>query len=308
MIKNHSPAMVCIALAVSTCAPEESAEIDTQTTDSLLTIYTVNYPLQYFAERIAGDTANVLFPAPSDADPVYWDPTDAQIAAYQQADIILLNGADFAKWVPRSSLPESKVVDTAAGVASKFIEINAATVHSHGPEGKHAHAGYDFNTWLDPTIAAAQATAIAEALSEKIPSQEEEFNARLAALESDLMRLDEALDALSEAHPDVPLIASHPVYNYLARRYNWNLRSLHWEPDEMPEEAEWKSLETLLGRRPATFVIWEGDPNPAIAERLKSIGLRSVVFYPLGNRPKEGDYLSAMEANIERFRQGLEGN
>jgi len=34
-----------------------------------VTVYTVNYPLQYFAQRIAGKHAEVIFPAPTDIDP-----------------------------------------------------------------------------------------------------------------------------------------------------------------------------------------------------------------------------------------------
>ena len=39
---------------------------------SKLTVYVVNYPLQYFAERIAGEHARVVFPAPPDEDPALW--------------------------------------------------------------------------------------------------------------------------------------------------------------------------------------------------------------------------------------------
>ena len=39
-----------------------------------LRIYTVNYPLAYFAERIGGDLAQVTFPAPPDVDPAFWMP------------------------------------------------------------------------------------------------------------------------------------------------------------------------------------------------------------------------------------------
>ena len=36
-------------------------------TQAGLTVYVVNYPLLYFAERIAGKHATVIFPAPEDA-------------------------------------------------------------------------------------------------------------------------------------------------------------------------------------------------------------------------------------------------
>jgi zinc transport system substrate-binding protein len=77
-----------------------------------LRVYTVNYPLAYFAERIAGDLATVIFPAPPNVDPAFWMPNAETIAAYQTADLILLNGADYAKWTAKVSLPRSRLVDT----------------------------------------------------------------------------------------------------------------------------------------------------------------------------------------------------
>ncbi len=59
-------------------------------------VYTVNYPLYYFASRIAGDAAEVVFPVPEDVDPAFWMPGTEEIAAFQKADLILLNGAGYA--------------------------------------------------------------------------------------------------------------------------------------------------------------------------------------------------------------------
>ena len=68
-----------------------------------LNVYVVNYPLKYFAERIGGDHVEVVFPAPAGIDPVYWIPDIPSIIAYQQADLILINGANYAKWVDKVS-------------------------------------------------------------------------------------------------------------------------------------------------------------------------------------------------------------
>ncbi|MEM9480493.1 MAG: zinc ABC transporter substrate-binding protein, partial [Verrucomicrobiota bacterium] len=72
----------------------------------------VNYPLAYFAERLAGDFATIIFDCPDDEDPAFWKPTDDEVARMQSADVILLNGADYAKWAATASLPKAKTVDT----------------------------------------------------------------------------------------------------------------------------------------------------------------------------------------------------
>ena len=93
-----------------------------------LTIYTVNYPLKYFAERIAGEHAKVVFPAPKDIDPAYWMPDRKIISDYQKADLILLNGAHYAKWTEKVSLPRSKMVDTSRKFKNRYIRTDRKSV------------------------------------------------------------------------------------------------------------------------------------------------------------------------------------
>ena len=41
--------------------------------ENKLIVYTVNYPLYYFAERIGGEYIQVVLPAPPDVDPAFWE-------------------------------------------------------------------------------------------------------------------------------------------------------------------------------------------------------------------------------------------
>jgi len=70
----------------------------TASADEKLSVYAVNYPLAYFAERIGGSSVNVVLPVPADIDPAFWEPDASVIAEFQQADLILLNGAGYANW------------------------------------------------------------------------------------------------------------------------------------------------------------------------------------------------------------------
>ena len=51
------------------------------------TVAVVNYPLKYFAERIAGNHVNVIFPIPADIDPAFWIPEPEGVLAFQSADL-----------------------------------------------------------------------------------------------------------------------------------------------------------------------------------------------------------------------------
>jgi zinc transport system substrate-binding protein len=271
-------------------------------------VYTVNYPLAYFAERIGGDGVAVEFPAPEEIDPAFWKPGPEIIAAYQTADLILLNGAGFARWIGHASLPRRKLVDTSRSFRDDYLSGDEAPVHQHGPAGEHVHGEVAFTTWLDPRQAATQARAIEAALSLLRPEEAEGFAMRTDALVLDLERLDCEFAATLDALADEPILGSHPVYPYLARRYNLDLRSLVWEPELDPGEAGWRALDTMLAERPARWMLWEAKPLDSTRKKLAARGLGVIVIEVVGNRPAKGDYLSRMDANVEVLRQALAGD
>ncbi|MHC4992768.1 MAG: metal ABC transporter substrate-binding protein [Planctomycetota bacterium] len=287
----------CERGAATPAAPDETGD--------QRAVYTVNYPLAYFAERIGGDAVEVHFPAPPDGDPAFWRPDADAIRAYQKASLILLNGADYAKWVGVAALPPSRLVDTSAAFRDRYIEVEDAVTHSHGPGGEHAHTGLAFTTWLDFSLALEQARAIHEALERLLPDEAEALDARFAALEDDLRDLDTRTRQLASGHGDVPLLMSHPVYQYWARAYGLDTRSVHWEPDVVPDAEAWRELDELLEEHRATLMIWEGEPLEESVRQLAERGVRSVVFDPAGNRPGDGDFLAVMRTNLQALEAAL---
>ncbi len=270
------------------------------------TVFVVNYPLQYFAERVAGEAAEIIFPAPPDEDPAYWKPDADAIAAYQQADLILLNGATYAKWVSRITLPRSRMVDTSQGFVDQYIAIEEAVKHAHGPEGKHAHAEVASTTWLDPTLAQRQVEAIRSALAKLLPDHATELAKNCEALTNELKVLDRAFQEMTKDHNQQTLLASHPVYQYFALRYGLNLKSLYWEPDEVPDAKQWAQFDKLVEGHKIQWMLWEAPPNAETVEQLRKRGVNCLVFYPCGNTPEDGDYLQVMRRNAEKLKRVFE--
>ena len=265
----------------------------------------VNEPLRYFAGRIGGEVVDVVFPVPADVDPARWMPDDAAVSVYQSSDLILLNGADYSKWTGRVSLPASKLIVTTAPFEDRLIAMETTVTHRHGPEGEHDQGETAFTTWLDPTLAVEQARVIADAMIERWPDHREGFENRFDTLAADLQTLDEPLGSVASRRREQPLIASNPIYQYLARRYGMNLRSVHWEPGAMPDGAEWRRFDALRAEHPARWMIWEGTPGPEIEAALAERGVRCVVFDPCGNTPKKGDYLDVMRENVAALQAAL---
>ena len=272
-----------------------------------LRVWVVNHPLEFLAGRVGGEAVEVVFPAPPDVDPAIWSPEPEVILAYQQADLIVLNGAGYARWIDRVTLPKSKLIDTSAGLRDRLLPIESNVTHSHGPTGEHSHGELASTLWLDPSMAAEQARALEEAFGRARPEERELFRRNQERLAADLAALDARLEHAADLLGGRPILYSHPVYQYLQRRYSLNGRALHWEPDEAPGEAMWSELEVVLASHPARLMLWEGEPLEEVKRRLASLGIESVVFDPAGNGRGDGSWLETMRSNAERLERAAAG-
>ncbi|OAN71272.1 hypothetical protein A8B78_20195 [Jannaschia sp. EhC01] len=267
-----------------------------------LSIAAVNYPLAYFAERIAGDLADVRFLVPDHVDPSFWRPGIADITAIQSADLVLLNGAGFADWTARTTLPRARSVVTSAAFEDAFIATETIT-HAHGDGGAHSHTGTANYLWLDFAQAQMQAEAIAAALTRRAPDAEADIARNLDALIADLGALDTDARAIGEAAQGVRMIAAHPRYQYFARAYGVDIDAMEWDPREPVNDAQLAALEERVAASGARLFIWEAEPDAASRSRVESLGLTSAVLPPLANRPSDGDFISAMTQALAQVHQ-----
>jgi zinc transport system substrate-binding protein len=270
-------------------------------------IFVSNYPLAYFAKTICGNSEKVLFPEIDD-DPVFWEPSISDITAMQKADVVLINGATYEKWMDKVSLSKGRLINTSASFRDRYILTEHAQTHSHGPTGEHSHTGTAFTTWIDFTQAVQQAEATKDALISAQIGPKEKLEDNYEQLKSQLLSVDASFEAITKGNSEVLLFASHPVYQYFARRYQLNIKSVLWEPDGLPDEAMWKELEKLHHEHGAAWMIWEDEPLPESIKRLGEMGIQSVVFNPCGNRPEQGDFMTVMNSNVENLRLIFAGN
>ena len=300
--------LTCVLIALGGLISCE--DTDVSSTTRRIEVVAVNYPLAFFAERIGRDHVEVLMPVPSGVDPADWEPTPEEIGQIQQANLILLNGAKYATWATTTSLPSSRTWTTSNNERDDWIRIQNGEVHSHGPGGGHSHMTTASTTWLDPEIAIAQADSVRSALVEFAPEFQEEFGSNFRVLRRQIIEAAADVEQAINTHPKQPVLFSHPVYQYLARRFGMNSRNVHWEPNHMPDEAEWTALAALLENHPAKWMIWEAQPDPEIAQRLRTLGIESVVYSPCGATPESGDYLDSISDGATALRKvyGAEGS
>lgn len=267
-------------------------------------VQSTNYPLHYFAERLATDAFELNYIVDPEVDPAFWKPGKSDVGAFQKADLILRNGADYEKWIKRVSLKTSPQVDTSKAFSAKFIKTKGKE-HRHGDGTVHSHAGTAFTTWIDLSQAAMQAEAIAARFKQAQPDAAAKIDENLAALLADLSELDGRLKAFGKAWGDKPLVASHPIYQYFARAYGLKIEGIEWEPEMEIKDSDLADLKAILAKHPANWMIWEDAPSESNIAAVAKLGLKSVVFAPCANRPAEGDWLAVMKANVERMEAML---
>jgi zinc transport system substrate-binding protein len=191
-----------------------------------------------------------------------------------------------------------RILVTADGCRDAYLHTEQSVRHQHGPEGKHAHSDLAFTTWLDLRLAACQARHVRDALLERWPEAKDGVSAGFETLQRDLLDLDERLRVVGKALAEQPLLASHPVYQYLAEAYGLAIQSLHLEPDQDLNDEDWKGVDAMLRHHPAKWMLWEATPLEATEAGLLERGVTVLVFDPAGQSPAEGDFLSVMRANV----------
>lgn len=287
-------AAVCAAM-VLTAATTASAQ-------ERPVVYATAWSIASFAERLAGDAAEVRFAPPEGVDPSLWRPTPSEIAAHQQADLVLLAGAGFARWPGRASLPRARTVDVSRELTD-YVIVTEVVTHSHGGAGEHTHEARAPELWWDFLLGAEQARATAAAL-ERIGVDP---SAELDALLADLSSLDAQAKAIAAAAPGARLIAAHPRYAYFANAYGFEITSLAWPAREDPSARDVADLVGALGGEAAgaRVFLFDAPPTPEAEAAVRAVGLEPVLLPRLAEPPAEGAFVAAARAGLDALAEAL---
>jgi zinc transport system substrate-binding protein len=303
------PALLLPALLASCGAEPENTP---QAGDSKL-VYASFEPQRWLSAQLVGELAEIAVITAEGEDPLHYTPDEKQLAAIQQAKLVVLNGAGAEPWTDKLSLPLSKTVNTSDAFHDEYIEIQGAIKHSHGPGKEHTHAGTDPHIWLDPENLRRMARAIHASLIKIWPEQKDALGKRLQATEKAIDALHQGFESLGKQPEGEVFVASHPAYNYVARRYGWEMLNLDLDPETMPGDEVFAELKEKLQSHKARYIFWEGEPKAEIAARFKTeLGLESVLFSPgellsKDELAKGEDFASVMQANMQRLQPVFAG-
>jgi zinc/manganese transport system substrate-binding protein len=153
------------------------------------------------AAAVGGDRVAVesVIIAPG-TDPHDFDPPPSVARAIADADIVIMNGADYDHWMEH--LIEANEVDGRIVIdVAELIGVK---------EGQNPHV------WYDPKAMPALAAALAEALSEFAPDAADDFAAARDALVATMAPVDEKVAELRARFGGTEVAATEPVFGYMA--------------------------------------------------------------------------------------------
>lgn len=257
-------------------------------------VVTAFYPLQFVAQRVAGDDASVENLTEPGAEPHDLELTVPQVVDMAGADVIVLESGfqaavDEARTLAVEGSDPPRVVDAArtAGLV-----------------------GDDPHFWLDPTRLARLVGPAARALSAADPRHAAAYRSRATALRDDLARLDADLRRGLAHCAQHEVVVSHDAFGYLGRRYHLDVVPIAGvSPDAEPSPDRLADLADVVRRTGVSTVFAETLTTPALARTLADeVGVRTDVLDPLeGLTPTEAaagaDYLSVMRDNLDALRR-----
>jgi zinc transport system substrate-binding protein len=274
-------------------------------------VVTSFYPLQFVAERVAGDRADVVNLTRPGKEPHDLELSVAQTAAVTSADLVVYEQGLQA--AVDAAVDQAHGVATVDAGAVAGLEPIAHDGHvdaqpgTPGAEEPSDPGDLDPHFWQDPLKLAKVADAVATALAKVDPANADDYRANADELNHQLEALDrEYADGLEGCARDT-IVVSHDAFGYLGR-YGLFIEPISGlSPDAEPTPADLARLQQLIDEDGITTVFGERLVSPKLAQSLADdMGVEARILDPiegLSSETADDDYLSLMRDNLAALQE-----
>ncbi|MBD7907757.1 metal ABC transporter solute-binding protein, Zn/Mn family [Sporosarcina gallistercoris] len=311
--------LLFLTLMLGACGKKEETNESNSDTGKL-DVYTTVYPLQYFTERIGGDTVSVKSIYPAGTDEHTFDPTQKEMMKLADADLFFYVGLGLEGFVENAEktlknqhvllLPTGDTIDPSKLMEGHHHDSDEEE-HDHESE-EHDESTTDPHVWISPVLSMELATAVRDGLIEKAPENKQLYEENFKALKSDLEALDAEFTTMADQASSKTFFVSHAAFGYLADQYGLEQISIAGlntqnEPSQkelahIVEEAKQKNVKTILFEQNVSSKLTKVVQN--------EIGADSAILHNLSVLTKEDvankeDYFSLMKRNIDVLSEAL---
>lgn len=290
--------------------------------DSKLSIVTTIYPVYDFADKIAGDKAEIINLVPAGMEPHDFELSTGDMQVIEQADVFIYNGAGMEHFVDKT-LESVSNKDLIVVECAKDIEL-LQTTHSHSHDEEASHESetqneetheeeqMDPHTWLSVSNAILEAETIKNALVDMDAANAEYYESNFEAYKKQLKELHELYVAeLANLSKDT-IVVAHEAFGYLCEEYGLKQEGIEGlTADSEPDSARMKEIIDYCKENEIKVIFFEELVSPKVAETVAAeIGAETMVLNPIegltSEQEEEGlDYIGLMKENLEALKKAL---
>lgn len=279
------------------------------------------YPLEYVADRVAGDHGEVTNLTVAGQDPHHTE------LGVQETDTV--SGADLVLYAEElqpavdeavAQVATGRTMEATATLELQPVQEDEGHGHDHeehaedghnGEEaaGDHDHAAGepDPHFWHDPMLMADVGDTLAAELADLDPANAARYHANAEDLREDLTALDrEFTTGLADCERSTVVVA-HDAFGYLTK-YGLHFDAVAGiDPDQEPTPADLAELGEIIRSEGLTTVFAERLASPRLVETLADdLGVEVDVLDPLEGLTEEhadSDYLDLMRENLGALQE-----
>lgn len=238
-----------------------------------LRVVATTVQIEALAREVGGELIDLHGVVPAGADAHEFEPTASDLAAIEDADLILRHGLGLDGWLDDtlSAARDATVVTVTDGIL-----LQRGEAHSHGDDehqDQDDEESADPHVWLDPDNAKIMVANIAGALATADPANRAAYAANSTRYQATLNEMQGEVQAIIDEIPEEnrKLVTNHDAFGYFARAFGLEvvgavIPSVSTQAE--PSAAETAQLLDTIEAEGVKAIFAESSVNPALARTL----------------------------------------
>lgn len=262
--------LVALAAFLAGCGGDK----DDGASGGKLRVVATTVQIEALAREVGGELIDLHGVVPPGADAHEFEPTASDLAAIEDADVILRHGIELDDWLDDtlSAAKDASVVTVTDGV---LLQRGEAEHHGDDQARGDQADGADPHVWLDPDNAKVMVRNIEAALTAADPANRTTYEANSMAYQQTLDETKTQVQAIIDEIPagDRKLVTNHDAFGYFARAFGLEvvgavIPSISTQAE--PSAAETARLLDTIEAEGVRAIFAETSVNPALARTLAS--------------------------------------
>lgn len=277
--------IIAAAMLLSSCG---NIAADLNSHDDTVTVYASFYAMEQFVKAVGGTKIVYHSVAPLGSEPHDFEPTAADIAKLNEADVFVYNGNGIDDWA-------KTVADTLPDTVETVCASGGLTAD-----------GSDPHTWLNLYNAQMELEAIYKAMSTADSANAQYYLDNLTAYAA-------KIDALESEYRGAglsgkKLFVTHGAYGYLCEEFGMEqiaLEGISGDSDPSPKQVA--DVVEQIKTEGAKCIFYDPSDGDKIASAVaKEAGVEVIPLYTFESDNEHRDYIEIMQINLENLKKGLQ--